>query len=151
LADATADERRILSAFRYSQNRMVLHKDTSIMPVRKRCWASWVYHSEVEKPHASIPITYWMNLLQNIDQAYPVFVTLNPHREIAKEHVFEEHVFEHPIYSPQSLAAQKELPVIQGKAHTWFCGAHWKNGFHEDGLSSAVDVAAQLGVRAPWL
>ncbi len=151
LADATDDEKRLLGAFRYSQNRMVLHKDVSIMPKRKRCWASWVYHSEVEKPKDNIPITYWMNLLQNIDKAAPIFVTLNPHRDIAPEHIFEEHVFDHPIYSTQAVAAQEQLPLIQGKQHTWFCGAHWRNGFHEDGLASAVAVAEGLGARVPWL
>jgi predicted NAD/FAD-binding protein len=151
LADASEDEKRVLKMFRYSKNQAVLHRDTSIMPRRKRCWASWVYHSETENPTAAIPITYWMNLLQGIDEKRPVFVTLNPHRAIAKELIFEEHMFEHPIYSPESVAAQAQLPLIQGKGHTWFCGAHWKNGFHEDGLSSAVDVAQGLKVAVPWL
>jgi len=150
LTDASADEKRILGAFRYSKNLAVLHKDETIMPKRKRCWASWVYHSEVENPKDSIPITYWMNLLQGIDANYPVFVTLNPHRDIAQEHVFEKHVFEHPIFSPESIAAAQQLPVIQGKRHTWFCGAHWRNGFHEDGLASAVAVAEGLKVDIPW-
>lgn len=150
LKDASDDERRVLGAFRYSRNRMVLHKDESIMPRRRRCWASWVYHSELENPKDAIPVTYWMNLLQHIDPAYPLFVTLNPHRAIAPEHVFEEHVFEHPIYSPEAVAAQAALPLIQGRNHTWFCGAHWRNGFHEDGLSSAVAVAEALGAEVPW-
>lgn len=151
LQDASDEEKRVLSRFRYSRNRMVLHKDESIMPRRRRCWASWVYHSEEENHKAAIPITYWMNLLQNIDPACPIFVTLNPHREIAAEHVFEEHIFEHPIYSPEATLSQMELPDIQGKAHTWYCGAHWRNGFHEDGIASAVAVAEALKVTIPWL
>ena len=121
------------------------------MPKRKRCWASWVYHSETENAKAAIPITYWMNLLQNIDRQYPVFVTLNPHRTIAAEQVFEEHMFEHPIYNPDTAHAAAQLPLIQGKGHTWFCGAHWRNGFHEDGLASAVAVAEGLKVAVPWV
>lgn len=151
LQDASDDERRLLGAFRYSKNLAVLHSDESIMPKRKRCWASWVYHSEKENPKDAIPITYWMNLLQGIDKDCPVFVTLNPHREIAPEKVFEKHEFEHPVYSQGMVAAQKELPVIQGVRHTWFCGAHWRNGFHEDGIASAVSVAEGLKVEIPWL
>jgi uncharacterized protein len=150
LTDATEQEQSVLSTFRYSVNRAVLHKDTSIMPRRRRCWASWVYHSEDESQSCAIPITYWMNLLQNIDPAYPLFVTLNPHRPITAEHIFDEHVFEHPIYSPESVAAQKRLPEIQGRQNTWFCGAHWRNGFHEDGLASAVAVADAFHVEIPW-
>lgn len=150
MLDATPLEKSVLSPFRYSVNHAVLHKDASIMPRRRRCWASWVYHCENENHSAAIPITYWMNLLQNIDPAFPIFVTLNPHRPIAREHIFDEHVFEHPVYSPESVAAQKRLPEIQGGRNTWFCGAHWRNGFHEDGLASAVAVAEALGAEIPW-
>ena len=131
-------------------NRAVLHRDTSIMPKRKRCWASWVYHANDDTPDDAIRVTYWMNLLQNIPVETPIFVTLNPHRPIAPELVYEEHVFEHPVYTPAAVAAQRRLPEIQGRGNTWFCGAYWKNGFHEDGLSSAVDVAKALGAEIPW-
>jgi predicted NAD/FAD-binding protein len=151
LQDATPEEREILGAFRYSTNKAILHNDVTIMPKRKLCWSSWIYHSEKDSPKGTIPITYWMNLLQGIDANYPLFVTLNPHRPIAPEHIFDEHIFEHPIYSPESVAAQARIPELQGKQNTWFCGAHLRNGFHEDGIASAVSVAKSLGATIPWL
>lgn len=151
LEDASDEETEVLRPFKYSINNAYLHKDTSIMPTRKRCWASWVYHADDTKPKQSvIPITYWMNRLQNIEQSRPIFVSLNPLTEIAEEHIFDHHIFEHPIYTPESVAAQKKLPLIQGKQRTWFCGAHWHSGFHEDGLKSAVNVATALGAHIPW-
>ncbi len=150
LKDATADERSVLSGFRYQKNLAVVHKDVSIMPKRKRCWASWVYNYERDDKRDVIPVTYWMNLLQNIDHKYPLFVTLNPIKPIPIEHVFEEHVFEHPIYSQESLASQKRIVELQGKQNTYFCGAHLRNGFHEDGIASGVNVAKLLGENAPW-
>ena len=146
LDDATPAEKETLGRFHYQPNRAVLHKDTSMMPQRRRCWSSWVYH-----PHqADISVTYWMNQLQGIDNKYPLFVTLNPSRPIAPEHVFDEHIFTHPVYTQESFAAQKRLPSIQGLRNTWFCGAYHRNGFHEDGLHSAVEVARLLGVEASW-
>lgn len=148
LGDATADERSVLGHFHYQQNRAVLHKDASLMPRRRRCWSSWVYHPH---PHqADISVTYWMNQLQGIDNKYPLFVTLNPVRPIAPEHIFDEHIFTHPVYTQESFSAQKRLPAIQGVNNTWFCGAYHRNGFHEDGLYSAVEVAKKLGVEASW-
>lgn len=150
LVDASPDEQRLLSTFRYSTNHAFLHRDASLMPKRKPCWASWVYHAYEDRPQAVMSVTYWMNLLQNIDRSTPIFVTLNPHRPVDPALVYEKHTFEHPIYTPQSVAAQQQLPLIQGKRNTWFCGAHWRNGFHEDGLASAVAVARSLGAEIPW-
>ena len=150
LKDATPAEREALSAFKYQKNTAYLHKDISVMPKRKRCWASWVYYSKEGRNDDRIPITYWMNLLQNIDSAYPLFVTLNPLHPIAPEHVFDVHEFEHPIYSMDALAAQAKIAAMQGTKNTWFCGAHLRNGFHEDGLSSAVAVAEKMGAKTPW-
>lgn len=146
LDDAMPAEKETLGFFHYQPNRAVLHRDMSMMPKHRRCWSSWVYH-----PHQKdISVTYWMNQLQGIDRKYPLFVTLNPPREIPGELVFDEHVFTHPIYTQASFAAQKRLPAIQGLRNTWFCGAYHRNGFHEDGLHSAVEVARQLGVEASW-
>jgi uncharacterized protein len=150
LKDASLEERSVLGAFRYQKNRALLHKDASIMPKRKRCWASWVYHSDKGRKDETIPVTYWMNLLQNIDNDYPLFVTLNPIKPIAPEHVFDEHEFEHPVYTMEAMQSQKLIHSLQGKRNTWFCGAHLRNGFHEDGLASAVAVAERMGVQKPW-
>ena len=140
----------MLGAFKYQRNVAFLHKDDSIMPKRKACWASWVYHYEDSDKRGVIPVTYWMNLLQNIDKKYPTFVTLNPIHPIPKEHVFDEHVFYHPVYSQDAITSQERIVSLQGKQNTWFCGAHLRNGFHEDGLASAVNVAKGLGVEIPW-
>lgn len=150
LADPSKEEKSILKSFTYQKNQAFLHKDISIMPKRERCWASWVYHSNEDTTNASIPITYWMNLLQNIDKNYPLFVTLNPITPIAEEHIFDRHEFEHPVYTMEAVRAQKRIPSIQGNRNTWFCGAYQRNGFHEDGLASAVDVAEKLGAKVPW-
>jgi predicted NAD/FAD-binding protein len=150
LKDASLEERSVLGAFRYQKNRAFLHKDAGIMPKRKRCWASWVYHSDKGRKDETIPVTYWMNLLQNIDNDYPLFVTLNPIKPIAPEHIFDEHEFEHPVYTTEAMKSQKLIHSLQGKRNTWFCGAHLRNGFHEDGLASAVAVAERMGVQKPW-
>lgn len=151
LADATDAEREALGAIKYQRNRAVLHKDPRFMPKRKVCWASWIYHAEGAGDEAAIAVTYWMNLLQAIDPAYPLFVTLNPQSEIPAENVFDDHVFYHPVFDANAIAAQSRLKTMQGTKNTWFCGAHMRHGFHEDGLVSAMDVAERLGAPTPWL
>jgi len=151
LADSEGAEARALSAIRYSTNNVVLHRDPRFMPKRKHCWASWNYHSDGKGDEPAISLTYWMNLLQSIDPAYPVFVTLNPSEALPAESVFNSHVFHHPIFDNGAVAAQRALRAIQGERHTWFCGAHMRHGFHEDGLMSAMDVAERLGAPAPWV
>jgi uncharacterized protein len=151
LADASPAEREALGAFSYQRNQAILHKDPQFMPKRKRCWASWVYHSDGAGDKAAITVSYWMNRLQAIDPCYPLFVTLNPAREIPAEHIFDEHEFHHPVFDRAAIAAQGRLKAMQGSANTWFCGAHLGHGFHEDGLVSAMNVTAALGAPAPWL
>jgi predicted NAD/FAD-binding protein len=150
LADATTAERQALGAIGYQRNRVILHRDPQFMPKRKRCWASWVYHSDGAGDESAITVSYWMNRLQSIDRRYPLFVTLNPAREIPQEHVFDEHEFHHPVFDRAALAAQEQLRTMQGSNRTWFCGAYMGHGFHEDGLVSAINVAEQLGAPAPW-
>ena len=154
LKDTTDEEAKTLGAFQYQRNVAYLHRDTTLMPRRKRCWASWVYHAqqpEAGSPDAqAIGVTYWMNLLQSIDKRHPLFVTLNPGKEIPEALVFNRHVFEHPIFTRETLAAQQALPQLQGKQHSWFCGAYTRYGFHEDGLLSAVKVAQAMGASIPW-
>jgi predicted NAD/FAD-binding protein len=151
LKDASPEEQKVLGAFKYQKNLAVLHKDVSIMPKRRRCWASWVYHApKTGTKSAALAVTYWMNQLQSIDNTTPVFVTLNPEHAIAPEYVFDTHLFDHPVYSLEAVHAQKQLPALQGKHNTWFCGAYHSNGFHEDGFKSAVTVANLLGVKVPW-
>jgi predicted NAD/FAD-binding protein len=149
LADADLQERAALSPFRYQKNRVVLHRDQSFMPRRKRCWASWVYESDGAF-HPKITVTYWMNRLQGIDERYPLFVSLNPRREIPAHLVFDETEFDHPMFDAAALAAQTQVAATQGRRRTWFAGAHLGHGFHEDGLASAVAVAKGMGIAVPW-
>jgi predicted NAD/FAD-binding protein len=150
LEDATREEEAALSCFRYQKNRAVLHRDASLMPRRRRCWASWVYTSDGEFLHPKITVTYWMNLLQGIDRNCPLFVSLNPKREIPEDLIFDQTDFDHPVFDHDTITAQGRLAGLQGKRCTWFAGAHLGHGFHEDGLSSAVRVARALGAAIPW-
>jgi predicted NAD/FAD-binding protein len=150
LRDATAQERSILGAFSYQKNHAFLHKDITVMPKRKRCWASWVYRTTTNGDEPAISVSYWMNLLQGIDASKPLFVTLNPITPIAPEHIFDAHVFEHPVFTREAIAAQTRLPEIQGNQNSWFAGAYTRYGFHEDGLLSAVNVARLMGEPIPW-
>jgi predicted NAD/FAD-binding protein len=151
LTDASSTERDALAAIGYQRNRAVLHKSPQFMPRRRRCWASWNYHSDGSGDEAAVSVTYWMNRLQSIDERYPLFVTLNPSRAIAGDQIFDEHEFFHPVFDKAAIEAQSRLRALQGIQNTWFCGAFMGHGFHEDGLASAMDVAAKLGAPAPWL
>jgi len=150
LKDADREEQDALSPFRYQKNIAVLHRDESIMPRRRRCWASWNYVSDGDILHPKITVTYWMNLLQGIDQKYPLFVSLNPKREIPDHLVFDRTEFDHPVFNEAAIAAQGRVTQLQGRRGTWFAGAHLGHGFHEDGLASAVRVARGLDAQIPW-
>jgi len=147
LTDATHEEKEILGAFHYQQNIAYLHRDESVMPKRRRCWASWSYTADRMQ---NLSVTYWMNRLQSIDPDCPLFVTLNPVSPISPEKIFDVHEFSHPIFTRETMAAQQRIPEIQGKRGVWFCGAYQRYGFHEDGLLSAINVARALGARIPW-
>ena len=150
LQDASDAELGALSAIRYQTNLAVLHKDPSFMPRRKACWASWVYNSNGDGEEPAVSVTYWMNSLQGIDKQYPLFVTLNPAREISPENVFDTNEFAHPVFDFAAKGAQRDLNDMQGHNNTWFCGAYMGHGFHEDGLVSAMRVTERLGAPAPW-
>jgi len=147
LADASTTERKNLSAVRYQPNEAVLHCDERMMPKRKKCWASWVYCEAKDKTSDRIDLSYWMNSLQPIPHDDPLFVTLNSTRPIREELIYDTKTFHHPVYDLAALQAQKDIYATNGTNRTWFCGAWMKNGFHEDGLSSAVDVAEAFNAR----
>lgn len=150
LADAMTDEVHLLGCFRYSLNEAILHRDPSVMPKRAAVWASWNYASSggIEAP---LSVTYWMNCLQGIDSANPLFVTLNPCMAIDESKVISRQVYEHPIFDKAAIAAQRGLWSLQGVRRTWFAGAYFGAGFHEDGLQAGLAVAEALGgVRRPW-
>lgn len=144
LEDATDFEHEQLSAVQYQPNEMILHADPSVMPHNKQCWSSWVYSEAADKTSNRIDLTYWMNSLQPIPKDDPHFVTLNTTRTIKQELIYDQATFRHPVYDLAALQAQQYIAAQNGKNHTWFCGAWMKNGFHEDGLSSALDVATAI-------
>ncbi len=151
LADASADEQKILKAFTYQKNRAVLHGDASLMPQKRGAWASWVYLSEQQRDqNPSVSLTYWMNNLQNLPTDRHVFVTLNPGRMPADDLIYDQHDFDHPVFTRETAHAQQQIDTIQNVNRVSFCGAHLRYGFHEDGLLSAVKISTSLGVDIPW-
>ena len=152
LADADSRERTVLGAIGYAPNTVYLHRDARLMPKRRRAWASWNFlrWQRQGATENDVAVTYWMNRLQGIDNDKPLFVSLNPPFAPAPELTFGKHVCEHPQYNAAAFAAQKRLDEIQGRRHTWFCGAWTGYGFHEDGLRSGLRVAEALGATVPW-
>lgn len=151
IENPTEAEKAVLGAFRYQNNDIVVHSDTSFMPKNRRCWASWVYLSETMKDEKkSLSLSYWMNNLQGLPEQAPVFVTLNPGRQPAEQSIHDRHTFKHPVFTLDAIRAQERLFTIQNKNRTSFCGAWQRYGFHEDGLMSAVAVAKNLGGVVPW-
>ena len=150
LADPTAEELSTLGAISYQRNRAVLHADPSIMPKRKSCWASWTYTTTHQNPSDPVGITYWMNRLQSIPHDDLLLSSLNPTSTIRDELIYEETSFMHPVFDRAALAAQSRIKALQGVNNTWFCGAYLRNGFHEDGYSSAVDVAEHMKLIPQW-
>jgi uncharacterized protein len=150
LDDPTAQERRLLGAFRYSANLAVLHADPSLMPKRRVVWSSWNHIGRDDPEAQDCPtVTYWMNSLQNIPHDTPLFVTLNPQRMPQHEHCRE--IYDHPLFDSAAISAQRELWSLQGRQRTWFCGSYFGAGFHEDGLQAGLAVAEALGgLRRPW-
>lgn len=144
LSDATEHERASLSAVRYQPNTAVLHADASLMPKRKKVWSSWSYCEAATGAQDQIDLTYWMNLLQSIPQDDPMFITLNSNRPIRDALIYDTKTFMHPVFDIAALNAQARIAELNGTNGTWFCGAWMKNGFHEDGLASAVDVAEAM-------
>ena len=144
LSDATAIEKSVLGAVRYQPNRVVLHSDTSLMPKRRQVWSSWIYSEDVDRTDGEIDLTYWMNSLQPWLKNEDMMVTLNSKRPIREDLIWDEVTLRHPVYNLEALAAQEAATAMNGSNRTWFCGAWMKNGFHEDGLSSALDVVHAL-------
>lgn len=148
LAAPTSEEAALLGAFRYTRNEAVLHTDVSLMPRRRAAWSAWNY---VGGPQGAGEVTYWMNLLQGLQSDAPLLVSLNPSRAPDPATVIRTEIYEHPLFDHAAMAAQQRLWSLQGMHRTWFCGAHFGAGFHEDGLQSGLAVAEAIGgVRRPW-
>ena len=149
LTDADDMEQRLLGPWRYTANTAYLHTDSRLMPKNKRVWASWNF---LEGDRADqLCVTYWMNRLQPLETDRDVFVTLNPVHEPDPAAVLQTIDYSHPYFDVAALETQPDLWQLQGRRNTWFCGAYFGFGFHEDGLQSGLAVAEQLGgVRRPW-
>ena len=144
LSDASPREAAALGAIAYQPNDIVLHADETLMPQRRKIWASWNYTEGTGPRSDRIDLTYWMNSLQPIPLDDPHFVTLNTRRTIREDLIYDQVTLRHPVYDLGALAAQDEVRRFNGTNRTWFCGAWMRNGFHEDGLASAVEVVEAM-------
>ncbi|MBX9730145.1 MAG: NAD(P)/FAD-dependent oxidoreductase [Sphingomonas sp.] len=150
LSDADSAEQALLGAFGYRCNDAVLHSDAALMPQRRRTWSSWNY-AAAGAGASKLSVTYWMNRLQDLPDSSPLFVTLNPLREPDPASIIWRGIYEHPVFHTAAIHAQQQLWSLQGNRNSWFCGAYFGAGFHEDGLQAGLAVAEQLGgVARPW-
>jgi len=144
LVDATDDERDVLGAIKYQANEAILHTDDAILPHNKKAWAAWNYHLLADIPENDeskpVALTYNMNLLQGFTNKKTLCVTLNNSDAIDPSKIIKRLNYEHPVFTPESVAAQARQFDINGKRHSYFCGAYWRNGFHEDGVVSALNA-----------
>ena len=146
LADPSQAEREVLGALRYQRNQTVLHTDARLLPKRRKAWAAWNAYVPAT-PGADCTVSYCMNLLQALDAPEPLVVTLNRTQDIDPARIISRMDYAHPVQDHASVAAQARRGEVNGLARTWYAGAYWGYGFHEDGLRSGVDVARALGVE----
>ncbi len=148
LQDTDLKSKDILANIRYKENSVYLHSDERFMPKNKNAWTSWNYlHDQSDD---TIALTYWMNLLQNIESAKPVLVTLNPDNEPDPSLTYGTYSYTHPQFNAAAIKAQSDIQNEQGVSNIWYCGAWMKYGFHEDGLASTVSVLEKIGIAIPW-
>jgi predicted NAD/FAD-binding protein len=146
LADASALEREILGAIPYQENEAVLHTDASLMPRRRLAWAAWNYHL-LARYQARVALTYNMNILQGLDAPVQFCVTLNNSEAIDPARVIRRITYDHPVLTREGVAAQRRHAEVNGVDRTYFCGAYWRNGFHEDGVVSALAALEHFNER----
>jgi predicted NAD/FAD-binding protein len=144
LRDPSAREHEVLSSIPYQSNEVVLHTDSRLLPRRRRAWASWNYHL-LKEPPGRATVTYHMNRLQSLTAEQEFCVTLNQTKRVDPERVIKRIQYAHPVYTPDGVRAQSRVEEISGVRRTHFCGAYWGWGFHEDGVNSALRVAAAFG------
>lgn len=146
LAQPSEAELSVLGAMQYQANEVVLHTDASLLPKRKAAWASWNYWLDgSEGEESRLPaLTYNMNILQHIDSKHTFCVSLNSTSRIEQSKILRQFTYHHPVFTTESIAAQQRKTEVSGVNNTWYCGAYWHNGFHEDGVKSALDVVTKL-------
>jgi len=144
LENPTDTEKDILSSIPYQKNEVLLHTDSSVLPRRKLSWASWNYQLDSD-PALPVVLTYNMNILQSINCKETLCVTLNDHNSVDETKILKKITYHHPLFNVKSIEAQKRKSEISGVNNTHYCGAYWRNGFHEDGVVSALDVCKDFG------
>lgn len=144
LQDVSSDEKEILSKFSKQKNIAYTHSDEAHMPRLRKCWSSWNCLYDGQTQDHPVSMTYWMNRLQHIPSHSPLFVTLNPLKQIPEEKIYDVCEFYHPLFDKKSLEGQKQIDSIQGTNRTWFCGAYLRHGFHEDGIWSTVTLLEKM-------
>ncbi len=149
LKDATDTERAVLGAIGYQRNDVALHTDPRLLPRNRKAWAAWNAYVAPGADENECTVSYCMNLLQHLPVQTPVIVTLNRTHAIDPARVIKRLRYEHPVFTEQTIAAQQRRWDIQGRRRTWYAGAYWGWGFHEDGMRSATEVASALGVDWP--
>lgn len=137
LSDPSHEEREILGAIRYQANEALLHTDTRFMPRRPLAWAAWNYHLPIDQ-YERVTVTYNMNILQTLAAPAQFLLTLNRSADVDPRAVLGQYVYHHPVYTSEAVAAQKRRHEINGARRTYYCGAYWSYGFHEDGVNSAL-------------
>jgi predicted NAD/FAD-binding protein len=147
LSDPTVDEKEILGSILYQRNDVTLHTDRTLLPRDRRCWASWNYHRPAT-PSGRVTMTYLLNRLQNLEGTTPVLVTLNRDEAIDPTKVLRRFRYSHPILDGPAVSAQRRHATIDNRRSISFCGAYWRDGFHEDGLQSALTVCRTLGATS---
>ena len=149
LADPSETESEVLGSIKYQSNEAVLHTDTSLMPRRKRAWAAWNYHVLAEQQERVV-LTYNMNILQGLDAPEQFSVTLNNSEGIDPDRVLETIQYSHPVFTSEAIAAQSRQEEINGSDRTYYCGAYWRYGFHEDGVLSALNALEHFSHRTSY-
>ena len=151
LDDADSAERQLLGAFRYERNLAILHSDTRLMPRARKAWSSWNFLGGRGHERDNVSVTYWMNRLQSLNTPTPLLVTLNPLHPPRDGSILRSYIYDHPLFDQAAIRAQRLLWNLQGARRTWYCGAYFGHGFHEDGLQAGLAVAEQLGGQSrPW-
>jgi uncharacterized protein len=134
----------VLGAIPYQRNEAILHTDSRLMPRRRLAWACWNYHS-IANREGPLALTYNMNMLQGLDTRETLLVTLNRSEMIDQDRIILEVPYDHPVFTPASVAAQARHRELNGHYGTYYCGAWWRNGFHEDGVVSAIEAVTHFG------
>ena len=146
LDDPSDAEKDILGSIPYQKNNILLHTDSSVLPRRKLAWASWNYQLDSD-PNSPVILTYNMNILQTIEANKTFCVTLNDNDSVDKNRILKKITYHHPLFTVNAIEAQKRKSEISGVNNTYYCGAYWRNGFHEDGVVSALDVCSAFGEK----